>query len=298
MALRTANKRAKLTAEGGERNKYGIHTVLISSHGSACPLCQQWQGRVYIDDVYSNGISDGKYPLLSTAIASGMFHPNCQNGLSTYIEGINSIPSPPTESEKQEQIKNYDLQQKQRYNERQIRRYKRLSEYSLDDANKQKYSGLLRHWQARQREFISNNSDVLRRQYDREKIYTSNSLTSGSNSGNIKSNKYFHSIDDPLREILGSAYQSHPEKVAELLEYLKSVNVEVMIRDENESLGYQPAVSSGNPGQIVLNKKASISAWLHEVQHVKDDEASGWCGMRILFTDPEERYQWEIRAYN
>ena len=125
-----------------------------------------------------------------------------------------------------------------------------------------------------------------------------NRLTSAQNNGNMKQSKRFNSIDDPLREVLGSAYDSHPEKVKELLEYLNSVNVEVLIRNENESLGYQPSVSSGNPGQIVLNKKASISAWLHEVQHVKDDEASGWIGMRILFTDPEERYQWEVRAYN
>ena len=171
MALRTANQRAKFAAEGNERAAYGIHTVLISSHNGACPLCQKWQGRVYIDDVYSGGKPDGKYPLLSSAIAGGMFHPNCQNGLSTFIEGISSEPQPPTAETMKQQTELYNLQQQQRYNERQIRKYKRLSEYSLDDENRQKYSAKLKEWQKRQRNLIADNPDVLRRQYDRERNY-------------------------------------------------------------------------------------------------------------------------------
>ena len=68
MALRTANK----------REEWGIHTVKVSSHNSACPMCIQWQGRVYIDDVYGKGTKEesikSKYPLLSEAVKGGMFH--------------------------------------------------------------------------------------------------------------------------------------------------------------------------------------------------------------------------------
>lgn len=90
MAIRTANKRANLMGEGEMRKKLGNPLVYISKHGEACDKCAKWQGRVYIDDVWSGGKKeDGKYPLLSTAIEGGLFHPRCEHGSSTYFEGIN-----------------------------------------------------------------------------------------------------------------------------------------------------------------------------------------------------------------
>lgn len=93
MAIRTANKRANLMGEGELRKKLGNPLVYISKHGGACDKCTPWEGRVYIDNVWSGGTeNDGKYPLLSTAIAGGLFHPRCHHGTSTYYEGINEEP--------------------------------------------------------------------------------------------------------------------------------------------------------------------------------------------------------------
>src|SRR5699024_81515 len=58
MAIRTANKRAVLISEGDVRNVYGIHTVRISSYGGCSETCLPWQGRIYIDDVYSGGTKE------------------------------------------------------------------------------------------------------------------------------------------------------------------------------------------------------------------------------------------------
>ena len=78
MALRTANKRANLMGSANKREEWGIHTVKITAHNSACPMCIQWQGKVYIDDVYGSGTKEESrkigYPLLSEAIKGGMFH--------------------------------------------------------------------------------------------------------------------------------------------------------------------------------------------------------------------------------
>ena len=175
MALRTANKRAYMQGEGTKCDEYGIHTKLISKHGGACPLCVRWQGRVVIDDVYSSGTAEESkktgFPLLSQAIADGMFHPNCKNGLSLFIPGINTVPEQPTAEEIKSQTEQYDLEQKQRYNERQIRKYKRLADGSLDPENQKKYTEKLREWQKRQRDLIGQHPDKLRRQYDREQIF-------------------------------------------------------------------------------------------------------------------------------
>lgn len=161
-----------MQGEGTKCDEYGIHTKLISKHGGACPLCVRWQGRVVIDDVYSSGTAEESkktgFPLLSQAIADGMFHPNCKNGLSLFIPGINAVPEQPTAEEIKSQTEQYDLEQKQRYNERQIRKYKRLADGSLDPENQKKYTEKLREWQKRQRDLIGQHPDKLRRQYDRE----------------------------------------------------------------------------------------------------------------------------------
>ena len=122
MAIRTANKRANLMGEGEMRKKLGNPLVYISKHGGACDQCTPWEGRVYIDDVWSGGkAEDGQYPLLSTAIEGGLFHPRCQHGASTYYEGINDEPEEVTQAkhnhDKEDKYTQY-LQQRQKQYER------------------------------------------------------------------------------------------------------------------------------------------------------------------------------------
>lgn len=122
MAIRTANKRANLMGEGEMRKKLGNSLVYVSKHGGACDKCTPWEGRVYIDDVWSGGTEkDGKYPLLSTAIAGGLFHPRCHHGVSTYYEGINEEPEEVTKSKhnhnEEDKYTQY-LQQRQKQYER------------------------------------------------------------------------------------------------------------------------------------------------------------------------------------
>ena len=136
MAIRTANKRANLMGEGEMRKKLGNSLVYVSKHGGACDKCTPWEGRVYIDDVWSGGTEkDGRYPLLSTAIEGGLFHPRCQHGVSTYYEGINDEPEEVTDAkhnhDKEDRYTQY-LQQKQK-------QYERLAAGSLLPENIEKY---------------------------------------------------------------------------------------------------------------------------------------------------------------
>lgn len=122
MSIRTANKRANLMGEGEMRKKLGNPLVYISKHGGACDKCTPWEGRVYIDDVWSGGkAEDGQYPLLSTAIEGGLFHPRCHHGASTYYEGINDEPEEVTNAkhnnDKEDKYTQY-LQQRQKQYER------------------------------------------------------------------------------------------------------------------------------------------------------------------------------------
>jgi len=75
MCIRTASKRAKLTGEGEKRKEYGITTVIVNKRGNPCTICMPFVGKVFIDDVWSGGTArDGPYPLLSSAIAAGLYH--------------------------------------------------------------------------------------------------------------------------------------------------------------------------------------------------------------------------------
>ena len=170
MALRTANTRAKLQGEAEARDEYGLSLVIITRRGVACPKCQPFCGRVCIDDVYGSGKPDGEHPLLSEFIEQGLYHPNCKDSHSTYYEGISPKPQPMTKAEQAEAQRIYDLEQQQRYNERQIRKYKRLEAEQLDPDNIEAAKKKRQEWQRRQKEFVDSHEE-LRRKYDREKIY-------------------------------------------------------------------------------------------------------------------------------
>ena len=189
MALRTANKRANLMGSANKRMEYGIHTVKITSHNSACPMCIQWQGKVYYDDVYGEVTPAERrglryYPLLSNAVKGGMFHPNCKNGLSTYYEGINKPPKEPTKEEIEEMTRRYNLEQRQRECERNIRKYKRLENGSIDADNIAKYADKRRQWTNEYNRLIANNADVLRADPARLRLY---GITSANTPKAIKS---------------------------------------------------------------------------------------------------------------
>ena len=173
MALRTANTRAYLHGEAAMRERYGIHTVIVNRHNAACPLCVPFQGRVFIDDVWGGGTAAEAqvkgYPLLSEAMAAGLYHPNCKDGHTTFFAGINEF-HPPTTRTKEEQVRRYQLQQNQRYHERQIRKYKRLCQGTVDEETRIGYTKKLHEWQQRTQELIDANPTILRRSPPREQL--------------------------------------------------------------------------------------------------------------------------------
>ncbi len=113
--------------------------VVVNSRQGGCHLCKDYIGKVFIDDVYSGGKkSDGNYPLLSEAIQHGLFHPNCKDSTSTYIEGITTL-----ESLSSDELKELDrrrkLEAQKNYYDNQSEKSERISKYSLDEENKRVY---------------------------------------------------------------------------------------------------------------------------------------------------------------
>jgi hypothetical protein len=137
MAVKTANKRAYLRGEGEKRAEWGVSLVVVNSRQGGCPDCAKYIGKVFIDDVYSNGKkSDGNYPLLSTAIKNGLFHPRCKDSTSTYYPELDDLDAPLSEDEIKELDRQRGIEEKQQYAQRQAERFDRRDEYSLDEDNK------------------------------------------------------------------------------------------------------------------------------------------------------------------
>lgn len=105
----------------------------------------------------------------------------------------------------------------------------------------------------------------------------------------------FNTNADPMREVYGPGEKSHPEEIKKFREEAAQNGVQIIER-EKESLAYSPGLRKGEPGILYISKDASYSAWLHEIQHMRDDRAAGWSGMKIM-EDLEECYMREERAY-
>ena len=165
MAIRTANKRAVLISEGDVRNVYGIHTVRISSYGGCSETCLPWQGRIYIDDVYSGGTKEEaqekKLPLLSDAIAGGLFHPNCKHRASTYFYDLKKSLGKLEE----DGVENPPEEQEHRKNLLHIQQQKRLENGFLDSNNIEQAKKRKEQWEIRDKKLGFEYNDDSKDEY-------------------------------------------------------------------------------------------------------------------------------------
>lgn len=253
MALRTANKRAYLYGESQKRDEWDIHTVIVTRRGVACPRCQQYTGRVFVDDVFGSWRPTGptKYPLISTAMAGGLYHPNCKDTHTTFFEGMDEdLIHPMTAEEKERATEIYELQQRQRYNERNIRKYDRLSQLSVDTAEREKYNRFRSSWIDKHTEFIAENSDVLRRNKARERFITVSNLPTTSNIHKTKKTSLKHKL--PNGNGAGDSIEVIRSQQADLRDKIKAGDTSA-IKD------YEELVRQEKDGQMTIDINALLN---------------------------------------
>lgn len=136
MAIRTANKRAYLYGEGERRKAWGVTTVIVNKRTDACPQCLPFCGKVFIDDVWSGGsAADGDYPLISEAMAQGLYHPRCRDSHTTYFPGISTANDKWTSEELKAVKRREDREAQQQYAQRQADKWQRVADTRLDPEN-------------------------------------------------------------------------------------------------------------------------------------------------------------------
>lgn len=188
MALRTANKRAYLQGNGEMRQKWGIHTVIMNKRTNACPKCAKFAGKVIVDDVWSGGTAEEAaekgYLLMSECVKAGLYHPNCQDSHTTYFGDVlaeeerlereeaaqgedqteaqqgntpqraitsrnDELLQSYTPQEQERNIELYNAEQRENYCERQVQRFERLEEFSLDPDNQREYRARKTEWKSK-----------------------------------------------------------------------------------------------------------------------------------------------------
>ena len=165
MAIRTASKRAYLQGEGQKRQEWGISTVIMNKRGNPCPKCLPFVGKILIDDVWSGGSAkDGPYPLMSAAIAAGLYHPRCKDSHTTYFPELEDLDNEYSKKDIEDIEEQNRQEARQQYAERQEKRFRRLAENSLDEENKKKYKQKQKEWRhVRQRTGDMENTEYLER---------------------------------------------------------------------------------------------------------------------------------------
>lgn len=120
-AVRTGISQASAHIQTARMDEFDVDLVLVSSHLGARPTHQVWQGKVYS----RSGVSD-KYPdfVSSTGYGTGpgLCGWNCRHNFSPYFEGMEN---PFEQYDSEENLKQYELEQRQRTLERRIRDTKR-----------------------------------------------------------------------------------------------------------------------------------------------------------------------------
>lgn len=148
MAIRTASKRAYLQGEGEKRQEWGISTVIVNKRGNPCPKCLPFCGKVFIDDVWSGGSQkDGRYPLLSSAVAAGLYHPRCRDSHTTYFPGVSTADDKWTKEELEALAQENQKEARRQYAKRQQEKFQRLKECSLDKDNQKRYADRQKEWE-------------------------------------------------------------------------------------------------------------------------------------------------------
>lgn len=268
MAIRTANLRAYLQGEGTKRQEWGVHTVLVPNRGGGCPYCIKFQGKVFIDDVWSGGTEveskETGYPLLSEAVKEKLFHPNCKDTAVTFFPGINGEEKPPTKQELKVKEENYKNEQKMKYIDRNIQKYSRLELGSIDPENAEKYHNKRLEWLDYKEKFSKNHATTFNDIIEAEKIRQQEFIKSKV-VGHVVNNVEIKDVSKHLVDRVKQREIELDDIVGTLKKQLKCGKI------EDDKQGRPSFKAIGEKTTLYINPESGIITTVHKT-HTKTAE--------------------------
>ena len=126
MFVKTTMFNAANQALFDEMQDHNHDLMIMSQHAGACPICSDWQGQII-----SMSGRDSRYPSYDDLVNAGVFHPNCEHTISPYFPGFTQVEDAiPYDPDK------YQARQKQRYYERNMRKWRRVEAVADGNAKK------------------------------------------------------------------------------------------------------------------------------------------------------------------
>jgi hypothetical protein len=120
LVARSTTREASNLGRINQGTELGQDLVQMTSHNSPCPICSQYEGRVY-----SVSGRDKRYPALyQTAFSAGYnnIHPNCRHGTTVYIEALADDAHRDREFSNREFVDSRSEAEKRAYQREQTRR--------------------------------------------------------------------------------------------------------------------------------------------------------------------------------
>lgn len=185
-AVRTGVNQTTLKCQDKNFEEMGGNLVVTSSHSGARYEHALWQGQIFWRKSKVKG-----YKNFETATGygtgAGLGGWNCRHSYYPYFEGISANPFDKINEE--DNAKEYELTQEQRYNERMIRdwdRRRKVCDAAGVDSSKE--NAKYREWRAKQKELLDSNPQ-LKRNFAREKGYLLKNIDNSIKRDIIKDGK-------------------------------------------------------------------------------------------------------------
>ena len=231
----------------------GINIVKTSSHGGARPSHQEWQGKLFYLHTPVKGLQNFK-KATGYGRVDGLGGANCRHSFYevTDYEYKNNLVDT-EEFDKNRNDDQYELEQKQRYYERQIRSWKKrkniLDECGVDSTKEAKK---IREWQDKRSQFIKESNiqfkkehgidNVLKKAYTREKV--------------VKRPFFGEDSNGKIRKKINSAEYDGAPKIFDYSKEKEEKIIETFAKIDSLSLkdGYEYiAISNKKTGQQIGN---------------------------------------------
>lgn len=161
MATRSASGRAAIQGHFDRLQENGYDLVIVSDAPGECDICREWEGRI----LSLTGQTPG-YPTVDEARGSGLWHPSCRHEATAYIPGLTEQPKRTDLADPE----GYEIRQRQRAIERNIRKWKRREAVAITDEAREQARRKVLEWQAEQRKHLALAGREFKRDYARESI--------------------------------------------------------------------------------------------------------------------------------
>lgn len=197
-AVRTGISQTTAKIQDARMDEFDVEYVIVSSHLGARPDHQVWQGKIYRRDELREKTGYGT--------VAGLCGANCRHHFSPWFEGQGN---PFTDFDAEENLKRYELEQKQRTLERRIRNTKREVMGWDTAGDKEMYerkAALLQRQNAEYNQFCEENG--LKKQSDR--IHIAKWNRSEAAKARAAAKKY--AVDHP-DAVVPKEYKPRPKKI-------------------------------------------------------------------------------------